>query len=228
MKRALLMVAGLALAGCNTSNDLNTEPSMTQVGAALPMTALTSEPNIYRDPNSTYVRGGESLFRDSRARQVGDVLTIVIQMNDKAELDNSSERSRVSSAGFGAGFGFSATGTPAADASLDANVNSSSKSKGSGAVERSEAIKVTLSAVVAQVLPNGNLLISGSQEMRVNYEMRVVNIQGIVRPRDISGNNVVPYEKIAEARISYGGRGRLTEVQQPGVVHQIYDRFTPF
>lgn len=228
MKHALLMIAGLTLAGCNTTtNDLNTEPTMSQVGAALPMTTLASEPNVFRDPNSTYVRGGESLFRDSRARNVGDVLTIVIQMNDKAALDNSSERSRTSSAGFGAGLGFSAGGA-GSDASLDGSVNSSSKSKGSGAVERSEAIKVTLSAVVAQVMPNGNLLISGSQEMRVNYEMRVVNIQGIVRPRDISGGNVVPYEKIAEARISYGGRGRLTEVQQPGIVQQLYDRVAPF
>lgn len=227
MKRALLLIAGLTLAGCNTSNDLNTEPTMSRVGAALPLNALTPEQTMFRDPNSTYVRGGEGLFRDSRAHQVGDVLTVLIQMNDKAALDNSSERSRVSSAGFGAGFGFSVDGT-GSDASLNGSANSTSKSKGEGAVERSEAIKVTLAAVVTSVLPNGNLIISGSQEMRVNFEMRVVNIQGIVRQRDISGNNVVPYEKIAEARISYGGRGRLTEVQQPGVLHQIYDRVAPF
>jgi len=227
LKRALLLIAGLMLAGCNTSNDLNTEPTMSQVGAALPLNALTPAQATFRDPNSTYVHGGEGLFRDSRARGVGDVLTVLIVMDDKAELDNSSERSRVSSAGFGAGFGFSVAGE-GSDASLDGSVNSSSRSKGAGAVERSEEIRVTLAAVVTSVLPNGNLIISGSQEMRVNYEMRVVNIQGIVRQRDISGNNVVPYEKIAEARISYGGRGRITEVQQPGVLHQIYDRVAPF
>lgn len=227
MKRALLLIAGLTLAGCNTSNDLNTEPTMSRVGAALPLNALAPEPAMFRDPNSTYVHGGEGLFRDSRAHQIGDVLTVLIQMNDKAALDNSSERSRVSSAGIGAGFGFSVDGE-GSDASFNGSANSSSKSKGEGAVERSEAIKVTLAAVVTSVLPNGNLIISGSQEMRVNFEMRVVNIQGIVRQRDISGNNVVPYEKIAEARISYGGRGRLTEVQQPGVLHQIYDRVAPF
>jgi len=177
LKRALLLVAGLMLAGCNTSNDLNTEPTMSRVGAALPLNALAPEQAMFRDPNSTYVRGGEGLFRDSRAHQVGDVLTVLIQMNDKAALDNSSERSRVSSAGFGAGFGFSLDGT-GSDASLNGSANSTSKSKGEGAVERSEAIKVTLAAVVTSVLPNGNLIISGSQEMRVNFEMRVVNIQG--------------------------------------------------
>ena len=103
MRHALLLIAGFALVGCNTSNDLNTEPAMSQVGAALPLNALTPAPTMFRDPNSTYVHGGEGLFRDSRARQVGDVLTVLIQMNDKAALDNSSERSRVSSAGFGAG-----------------------------------------------------------------------------------------------------------------------------
>lgn len=227
MKHALLLIAGLALAGCNTSNDLNTEPTMSQVGAALPLNTLTPQQAMFRDPNSTYVQGGEGLFRDSRAHRVGDVLTVLIVMNDKAELDNSSERSRVSSAGFGAGFGFSVAGD-GSDASLKGNVDSSSRSKGEGAVERSEEIKVTLAAVVTSVLPNGNLIVSGSQEMRVNFEMRVVNIQGIVRQRDISGDNVVPYEKIAEARISYGGRGRITEVQQPGVLHQLYDRVAPF
>ena len=170
MKRVLLLIAGLSLVGCNTSQDLNTEPTMSQVGAALPLNALTPTPAMFRDPNSTYVHGGEGLFRDSRARQIGDVLTVLIQMNDKAALDNSSERARVSSAGFGAGFGFSVAGE-GSDASLDGSVNSSSRSKGEGAVERSEAIKVTLAAVVTSVLPNGNLLV-GSELDRVVGQYR--------------------------------------------------------
>jgi flagellar L-ring protein precursor FlgH len=87
---------------------------------------------------------------------------------------------------------------------------------------------VSVAAIVTEVLPNGNLLISGSQEVRVNFEMRIVNIAGIVRPRDISTRNTIFYEKIAEARISYGGRGRVTEVQQPRWGQQLYDNVTPF
>ncbi len=197
---------------------------MSPVGAALPSSALTPIPATYQEANSTYVHGGEDLFRDSRAAKVGDVLTVIIRMDDKAEIDNSSERSRESSAGIGGGFGIG--GGSSGDFSAD--ISSRTGTKGEGNIDRSEEIEVKLAAVVTQVMTNGNLVISGSQEMRVNFEMRIVNIQGIVRPRDISGRNTIPYEKIAEARISYGGRGRITEVQQPGVVHQLYDRIAPF
>jgi len=103
-----------------------------------------------------------------------------------------------------------------------------STSAGSGSIDRSEEIRLSVAAVVTDRLPNGNLVISGSQEVRVNYEMRILNIAGIVRPRDIQSNNVIPYNKIAEARISYGGRGRISEVQQPGWGQQVYDIVTPF
>ena len=87
---------------------------------------------------------------------------------------------------------------------------------------------MSVAAVVTEILPNGNLVINGSQEVRVNYDMRVLNVTGIVRPRDITGNNVVAYDKIAEARISYGGRGRAMEVQQPAWGQQVFDKVTPF
>ena len=101
-------------------------------------------------------------------------------------------------------------------------------SKGAGATVRSEEIRLSVAAVVTDLLPNGNLLISGSQEVRVNAELRVLTISGIVRPSDIGADNVVSYERIAEARISYGGRGRLTEVQQPAYGQQILDNVLPF
>lgn len=227
MRHVSLLAIGLALSGCASLDDLNKEPRMSPVGAALPSAALTPIPATYQEASSTYVHGGEDLFSDSRAAKVGDVLTVVIRMDDKAEIDNSSERSRESSAGIGGGFGLSGD-SDSSSGDFSADIRSRTGTKGEGNIDRSEEIEVTLAAVVTQVMPNGNLIISGSQEMRVNFEMRVVNIQGIVRPRDISGRNTIPYEKIAEARISYGGRGRLTEVQQPGVVHQLYDRIAPF
>ena len=97
-----------------------------------------------------------------------------------------------------------------------------------GAINRSESIELLVAAVVSDVLPNGNLIISGTQEVRVNFEVRVLTVQGIVRPRDISTENMVSYEKIAEARISYGGRGRITDVQQPAWGQQLLDTLSPF
>jgi flagellar L-ring protein precursor FlgH len=119
-------------------------------------------------------------------------------------------------------FGWSSKGQ------ADGNVNSQTSTKGAGKIDRTEEVKFSVAAVVIDTLPNGNFLISGSQEVRVNYEMRVLNVAGIVRPRDIGRNNTIAYDKVAEARISYGGRGRLMEVQQPAWGHQIYDRVGPF
>jgi flagellar L-ring protein FlgH len=228
LKRLVLLALPIALAGCGTMDDLGVEPRMTPIGSTLPTSTLAAEPATYRDYNSLYVHGNDNLFTDSRAAKVGDVVTVIIEMNEKAELDNSSERSRTSRAGLSSDWGWgTSSGTPKSG-NFGAGVNSTSGSSGDGTIERSEKIKLSVAAVVTKVLPNGNLVISGSQEVRVNFEMRVLNVAGIVRPRDINGQNTVAYEKVAEARISYGGRGRLTEVQQPGVVHQLYDRIAPF
>ena len=114
------------------------------------------------------------------------------------------------------------------DAAIGSNLGSKTSTKGEGAVTRSESIDLLVAAVVTEVLPNGNLVISGSQEVRVNYEVRVLSVAGVLRPRDIATDNTVSYDKIAEARISYGGRGRITEVQQPGWGHQLFDLLLPF
>ena len=114
------------------------------------------------------------------------------------------------------------------DASLGGNASAKTSTKGEGAITRSESIDLLVAAVVTDVLPNGNLVISGTQEVRVNFEVRVLSVAGVLRPRDIATDNTVSYDKIAEARISYGGRGRITEVQQPGWGQQIVDMLAPF
>jgi flagellar L-ring protein precursor FlgH len=229
MKVLRLLLVFPLLSGCALA-ELNQAPSLSPIGQGLQAEARA----VPVERRSRYAPGYQSLwderrdlFRDPRATRVGDPVTVTISMNDKATLDNKTDRSRDSQTKFGADyladiFGWSSKGT------ADGSVNSQTSSKGAGKIDRTEEVKFSVAAVVIDVLPNGNLLISGSQEVRVNYEMRILTVAGIVRPRDIGRNNSISYDKIAEARISYGGRGRLMEVQQPAWGHQIYDQITPF
>lgn len=235
MMRALLSVLAVAtLAGCATQqrNEMFVPPTLSPVGSGYASPALSSAayPTTPAAPVKRYSLWNDKqsrLFTDPRALQVGDILTVDISINDRARFQNESERERTSKRGLGLTGGFAVEGV-GADASLDFDADGSSKSKGTGATTRSEAIDLQVAAVVSDVLPNGNLIISGSQEVRVNAELRVLTIQGIVRPSDIGGNNTIDYERIAEARISYGGRGRLTEVQQPAYGQQVLDTVLPF
>jgi flagellar L-ring protein FlgH len=229
----LIAIVGLCfLAACATRpEELGREPGMTPVGSGI---AVDREPlpHLFKGTgpsaaNSTWSNASADLFTSPRARQVGDIVTVNIQIDDKAEFENASDRSRRSSVSAGLDYALSFEGWNA-DGTADAGINSSSNSTGQGTIDRSEKLRLSVAAVVNEVLPNGNVVISGSQEVRVNYELRVLNIAGIVRPRDISPKNTISYDKIAEARVSYGGRGRLMEVQQPAYGQQLFDAVTPF
>jgi flagellar L-ring protein precursor FlgH len=217
---AALFLVSLGLVGCAGTPNI-APPTLSAVGTGLttertpiPVTVKTAE---VKAPSSLWIQGEQGLFRDLRAYKVGDVVTVAIDIDDKAQFDNASARSRTASAkgGFSLGLGFSGlagtTGAASADGSLDANA--SANGRGEGSIDRSEKLHLSVAAIVSEVLPGGNLLISGSQEVRVNNEVRVLNIAGIVRPLDISSANAIAYDKIAEARVSYGGRGKLTAVQ---------------
>jgi flagellar L-ring protein precursor FlgH len=233
MMSRLVLVVPLLLAGCATDlTEIGREPTMTPVGtgltsyhAALPASSFPDQTR--REYHSLWTNNREDLFSDPRAMRVGDVLTVQIMIDDQARLNNSTGRSRDAGTNFGLDFGFGAAGA-STSGNLGANINSGTSARGQGRIDRSERIELSVAAVVTNVLPNGNLLVSGSQEVRVNYEMRILNVAGIVRPRDISSRNTIAYDKIAEARISYGGRGRSMEVQQPGWGQQIYDQIIPF
>ena len=224
MNRILLILPALAaLVACNTDQTATTggSPPLSVVGQGLTVqrTALPAafaEPEV-RSPNSLWGHTDQGLFHDLRASKVGDIVTVAIDINDQAQFDNASGRSKEAKAkgsfaldlGFG-GFGISDQ-SGSASGSLDAS--GSASAKGEGSIGRSEKLHLSIAAVVTEVLPEGNLLISGSQEARVNGEVRVLTIAGIVRPLDIAADNMIAYDKIAEARISYGGRGKLSEVQ---------------
>jgi len=187
-----------------------------------------------REKNSLWASDRQTFFEDQRASTVGDILTVTLNIQDKAELDNQTERTRQSSenAGLDALLGYEAS---LADVLPEAIQNgnlvgatSDSNTAGSGSIDREEKINLKLAAIVTQVLPNGNLVIQGRQEVRVNFEKRILELAGVIRPQDVSIENTISYEKIAEARVSYGGKGQITDVQQPRYGQQVYDILFPF
>jgi len=229
-----LLLASLALAGCAEQfRDVGVTPALSPVGSGVSGAETLHPaqfPPAYPQRSSAFSlwdEGSSNLFRDANAKRIGDLVTIEIKLNDKAQLGNTSDRSKEAKVKNTLDFLANVFGG-SADANGAFNVESTSSAKGSGTIDRSEKIQFSVAAVVTGVLPNGNLVIRGSQEFRVNYELRQIEIAGIVRPNDITRDNVVSYDKIAEARISYGGRGRQSEIQQPSVVHQIYDLGKPF
>lgn len=238
MKRLLFPLAALALSGCQTNkyDSLAYGPSLTPVGYGIEAQAdpipMAFPPPPKRSFASTWDQNTQSLYRSIRATKVGDTLKVDIALDDKAEFDNETGRSRKSAQDAGLDIaagaeGFGWTGAyGSATGSL--TMNSDTEAKGKGSIDRSEKLRLSVAVVVTEVLPNGNLMIRGSQEILVNYEVRVLTIAGMVNPLDITGGNQISYDRIAEARISYAGRGRLNDVQQPAWGQRIYDAVVPF
>jgi len=242
---AALMMS-VSLAACSSVDRLRNvgeAPAMSPLGpgnsgaaqaayANMPMPSPNAE-NF--QPNSLWKTGSRAFFKDQRAAKIGDILTVNINIADRAQVNNTTSRTRSNSekAGLPNAFGIEngvlqkvLPGAPDGKSLLDAS--SSSGSTGTGTVNRQDQINLTVAAVVSQVLPNGNLVIEGRQEVRVNFEVRELFIAGVVRPEDISNTNTINHTQIAEARVSYGGRGQLTDVQQPRVGQQIWDIIFPF
>lgn len=232
-----VVLTGLLLSGCSTAlRDIGREPHMTPPGTGLireqPYVRVAQPvPSRMLSTGSLWRDEAADLFKDPRARRVGDTLKVEISIKDKASIDSTSDRSREATIDGSFNFDYNVltkfltgTGTGSGNAAIDTE----STHKGEGATSRSETIELSIAAMVTHRLPNGNLVISGTQEIRVNFEVRELKVTGIVRPRDISSDNSIAYDKIAEARISYGGRGRIMEVQQPRWGQQLVDILSPF
>ncbi len=243
MIKAALANASLAilLSGCLQSfTEIGKEPQLTPVGTGIAqksstVTAMPVTPVSYTSKASLWQDNGADLFRDPRAAKIGDVVTVKISIKDQASLSNTTSSSRDSSRELNitntANLSYSGVTqhlNTQSTGQLDPKIASNTSSAGQGAISRSETIDLLMGAVVTSVMPNGNLLISGKQEVMVNHELRELVVSGIIRARDIATDNSVSYDKIAEARISYGGRGRVMEVQQPGWGQRLFDKVSPF
>jgi flagellar L-ring protein precursor FlgH len=183
--------------------------------------------------DSLWQPGSHSFFHDPRANHVGDVITVDVTINDSGQITNTTNTARTNaeSANLSNFFGLESS-LPnilqGADPTKLVNLGSSGQQQGSGSVNRSEAINLTLAALVTQVLPNGNLVINGHQQVRVNDELRDLHISGVVRTEDITSDNTVNLAQIAEARIAYGGKGQITNEQEPRYGEQLFDILMPF
>ena len=235
----------MMLTGCGMQMDalksVGKEPPLQKV--QMPMEDKKYEPVEwdYQDKvkKSSYVNtlwqpGARAFFKNMKGIRVGDILKVMVRISDKAELDNETTRSRTGTETAAAptilGMENKILGLLPGVANPSSLINTSNNSNatGSGTVEREEIIETEVAAMVTQVLPNGNLVIHGDQEIRVNFEVRKITIDGIVRQEDISASNTVESAQIAQARISYGGRGQLTNMQQPRIGNQIIDILSPF
>ena len=241
--RALISIALImSLGACSTLDRLASigeEPTLTAIAdpttqpgynpVTMPMPA--PEPVAYQ-PNSLYRADAKGFFKDQRARYIGDILTVQVTISDQAKIANQTARTRTSTSETGVGgvLGSAFENIAPTDVSADAAVTTSSGlgDSGAGSVNRSETLSTQIAAVITQVLPNGNLVIEGHQEVRVNFEVRDLIVAGIVRPEDIGNDNTILSSKIAEARIAYGGRGQITDVQQPRYGSQVLDAILPF
>src|ERR1700749_329882 len=245
-KRVALAGSLIALAcvgsGCSAVNRLSQigeQPKLTSIDNPTtqpgykPVSMPMPKPEtVSYSPNSLWRNGSRSFFKDQRAHQIGDLLTVTVVINDQANFANETQRNQTGSTGSTISDFIGAKAlSPQAQKFLPGNLltaNGTSQFDGKGSIQRQETLTTNIAAVVTQVLPNGNMVVEGKQEIRVNFEMRELIVAGIVRPEDIQSDNTIDSSKIAQARISYGGRGQITDVQQPRYGQQVMDVLLPF
>jgi flagellar L-ring protein FlgH len=204
-----------------------TQPGYKPVQMPMPKPEVVSY-----NPNSLWRNGSRSFFKDQRAHQIGDLLTVTVNITDQANFANETQRQRTATedTGITAFWGSGLFGQRAQNALTGRmfQADSNSQTDGKGSIVRQETLQTNVAAIVTQVLPNGNLVVEGKQEIRVNYEKRELIVAGIVRPEDIQSDNTIDSSKIAQARIAYGGHGEISDLQQPRYGSQVMDVLLPF
>ncbi len=246
LRLAALTLAGLLLTGCNALtrlSELGEEPKLSEISNPTekagyrPVTMPMPDTETPRPmANSLWRPGARAFFKDQRAAKVGDILTVSVSIADSASLSNTSKQNRGGdgeSMGITSLLGLENSINKVLPNTVDpttmvSGVTSSRDHTGTGSIARTETIKISVAAVVVQVLPNGNLVIAGSQEVRVNYELRQLQVSGVIRREDISSTNTVASSAIAELRVAYGGRGTISDMQTPRYGSQLLDVILPF
>lgn len=237
-----LLITGALASGCSSIDRLSQigeKPKLseidnptTQPGYKPVQMPMPKPETVSYNANSLWRNGSRAFFKDQRARQIGDLLTVTVNITDQANFANETQRSRSNKEDSGVtDFIGSKLLTGSAAKVMPGRLltaDSTSSSDGKGSVQRQESLQTNVAAVVTQLLPNGNLVVEGKQEIRVNSEIRELIVAGIVRPEDIQSDNTIDSTKIAQARIAYGGRGQITDVQQPRYGQQVMDVLLPF
>ena len=236
LKFSTLLLIGTSLSACSALDRLENigeapklaavgNPAGRQIVADIPRPAPITHGN-----NSLWQPGAQSFFHDPRAMHIGDVITVNVSVADTAKLQNSTARSRTNTENANATnfFGIEKVLPNSLDPTSLVKMGSDNSNVGTGSIQRQESISMTLAALVAQVLPNGNLVIDGHQQVRVNNELRDMRLSGIVRREDITQDNTVNLSQIAEARVIYGGQGTMSDVQQPRYGSQLLDIILPW
>src|SRR6478672_12066669 len=240
-------ISGLLLAVCALASGCSSIDRLSQIGEQPKLSAIdnpTTQPGYKPvqmpmpkpevasyNPNSLWRNGSRAFFKDQRATHVGDLLTVTVNFTDKANIANETQRSRASKEDSGITDFIGAKTITQPLKILPGRIlttDSMASSDGKGSVNRQEALQTNVAAVVTQVLPNGNLVVEGKQEIRVNFEIRELIVAGVVRPEDIQSDNTIDSSKIAQARIAYGGRGQISDFQQPPYGQQVMDILLPF
>lgn len=244
LRLAVFGLVATSVTGCNIltrMSEVGDGPKLTGIVNPMarpdykPVNLPMPAPEVAEDnPNSLWRSGAKAFFKDFRAKEIGDIIIVKLDLDDSAKLENKTEREREDSEDTNV---TSLLGLEAEFAKLlPEGINPASiisfdnehETSGDGEIDRSETISLTFAAVVTQILPNGSLVIVGRQEIRVNAELRELMVTGVVRPSDIDSDNSISHEKIAEMRVAYGGRGTLSGLQQPRWGTQIWDIIFPF
>jgi flagellar L-ring protein precursor FlgH len=242
-----IVLAGASLAVLSVASGCSSIDRLSQIGETPKLNAIenpTAQPGykpvsmpmpkaetVSYNPNSLWRNGSRSFFKDQRAHQIGDLLTVTVNITDQANFANETVRDRTSKEDSGITDFIGAKTITQPNKILPGRVlttDSISQYDGKGTIQRQERLETNVAAVVTQVLPNGNLVVEGKQEIRVNYEIRELIVAGIVRPEDIQSDNTIDSSKIAQARIAYGGRGQISDFQQPRYGQQVMDVLLPF
>ena len=236
----ILLLLTTSLSGCGTFDrlsDIGRPPTMSQIAdptaardyrpVTMPMPPVQPPPT---ELASLWRPGSRAFFRDQRAAQVGDLLTVLVNITDNADFENNTTASRTGAESMGIPnlFGLKGKVVSAVTGANSLSTNSNNSNIATGKIARTETMTLRLAGIVTQVMPNGNLVVAARQEVRANSELRVLQVTGIVRPQDITGDNTITHDRMAEARISYGGRGQLTDLQTPRYGQQLMDIVLPF